>query len=70
MRADWRREFKQLGVEQVRARVRASVWAEEKLQAARSWLWWQENWMKIAGLIVAAIAAAASVATFVADGLK
>jgi hypothetical protein len=70
MRADWRREFKQLGVEQVRARVSASMWAEDKLQAARRWLWWQEHWRQIAGLIVGAVAAAVGAAKVIIDGLN
>jgi hypothetical protein len=35
MRSDWRNEFMVLGVDQVRARISASIWGEEKLQAAR-----------------------------------
>jgi hypothetical protein len=70
MRSDWRREFKELGVDQVRARVSASTWAGDKLQAARRWLWWQEHWLQLAGLIAGAVAAAASAATFIIDRLK
>ena len=70
MRSDWRREFKELGVDQVRAKVNASTWAGDKLQAARRWLWWQEHRLQIAAVIVAAVAAAASVATFIVDRLK
>lgn len=70
MRSDWRREFKQLGVDQVRARVRASVWAEEKLQAARRWLWWQEHRLQVAALIVGTVAAAAGAAKVIIDSLK
>jgi hypothetical protein len=44
--------------------LRASALEEEKLQAARRWLRWQENRWQIAAVIVAAVEAAASVATF------
>jgi hypothetical protein len=70
MRSDWRREFKELGVEQVRARVSASTWAGDKLQAARRWLWWQEHRLQIAGLMVGAVAAAVGAAKVFIDGLK
>ena len=70
MRSDWRREFKHLGVDQVRTRVRASVWAEEKLQAARRWLWWQEHRLQVAALIVGTVAAAAGAAKVIIDSLK
>jgi hypothetical protein len=71
MRSDWRREFKQLGVDQVRARVTASVWSEEKLQAARRWLWRQDHWMQMAALVVGTVVAIAGiVAKFVVDGVK
>jgi hypothetical protein len=70
MRADWRREFKQLGVDQVRARVRASTWAGDKLQAARRWLGWQDHWLQIAGLIVGAFTAAVGAAKVIIDGLQ
>ena len=38
----WRREFKSLGIRQVREREAHSIWHEEKQQAARWWLWEQE----------------------------
>ena len=34
----WRREFEDLGEEQVRARVAQHVWGEEKERLARQWL--------------------------------
>jgi hypothetical protein len=71
MRSDWRREFKQLGVDQVRARVTGSVWSEEKLLAARGWLWRQDHWMQMVALIVGTVVAIAGlVAKFVVDGVK
>jgi hypothetical protein len=41
-RRAWRREFRSLGIRQVKERERASIWREEKLQAARRWLREQE----------------------------
>jgi hypothetical protein len=70
MRSDWLREFKELGVDQVRARVSASVWPEEKLQAARRWLRWQDNRWKIAAVIVGAVAAAVGATKVIIDGLN
>jgi hypothetical protein len=42
-RRAWRDEFRSLGVELVRDRVRLAAWDDEKLQEARRWLWWQEH---------------------------
>ena len=38
----WRREFKSLGIRQVKEREAHSIWHEEKQQAARWWLREQE----------------------------
>ena len=38
----WRREFKSLGIRQVKDREAHSIWHEEKQQAARWWLREQE----------------------------
>ena len=38
----WRREFKSLGIRQVKEREARSIWHEEKQQAARWWLREQE----------------------------
>jgi hypothetical protein len=37
-RRAWRREFKSLGIRQVKAREAHSVWHEEKQREARRWL--------------------------------
>src|SRR5262249_14951593 len=37
----WRREFKSLGIRQVKEREAHSIWHEEKQQAAR---WWLREW--------------------------
>jgi hypothetical protein len=42
-RRPWRDEFRSLGVELVRDRLRLGAWHEEKLQEACRWLWWQEH---------------------------
>jgi hypothetical protein len=43
-RREWRAEFKSLGVELTRDRMRRSIWHEEKkLQEARRWLHWQDH---------------------------
>ena len=42
-RRAWRDEFRGLGIELVRDRVRLGAWYDEKLQEARHWLWWQEH---------------------------
>jgi hypothetical protein len=41
-RRAWRREFKSLGIRQVKEREAHSIWHEEKQQAARRWLREQE----------------------------
>ena len=46
-RRAWRDEFRSLGVELVRDRLRLAAWHEEKLQEARRWLWWQEHLVTI-----------------------
>jgi hypothetical protein len=46
-RRAWRDEFRSLGVELVRDRLRIAAWHEEKLQEARRWLWWQEHLVTI-----------------------
>ena len=47
---------------EVRRQVNASNFSPEKHKAARRWLYWAENRLVIIGLVVAAIAAAATVA--------
>jgi hypothetical protein len=42
IRSHWRKEFKALGVDAVRAWAAASIWSEDKQQAAYRWLWWQQ----------------------------
>ena len=46
-RRAWRDEFRNLGVELVRDRLRLAAWHEEKLREARRWLWWQERLVTI-----------------------
>jgi hypothetical protein len=46
-RRAWRDEFRSLGVELVRDRLRFGPWHQEKLQEARRWLWWQEHLVTI-----------------------
>jgi hypothetical protein len=43
MRSDWRKEFNELGVTRVRARISTSAWDEKKLRAARRWVWWRRR---------------------------
>jgi hypothetical protein len=56
-RRDWRKEFKSLGIEQTRDRIRISLWDEEKLQEARRWLRWQEHRHHYISVVVAAVVA-------------
>ena len=60
IRPDWRREFKSLDVDVVRARAAALTWTEDKLQAAHRWLWWQQYWWQVAAVIIATIAVLAA----------
>jgi hypothetical protein len=57
-----RDEFRSLGVELVRDRLRLAAWHhEEKLQEARRWLWWQEHLVTIIVIsMVGAVAIAAA----------
>jgi hypothetical protein len=62
-RRAWRDEFRSLGVELVRDRVRLAAWDDEKLQEARRWLWWQEHLVTI--IVIAMGGAVAIVAALI-----
>ena len=57
----WHAEFRQLGTDDVRRRVEHVIWSEEKLRAARRWLWWQEHRLQVIGMIVTGLIAAPAV---------
>ena len=59
MRQEWKREFRQRGVEGTRRMVGISAYHsdEKKMKAARRWLWWQDNWLTLVGAIVVLVAA-------------
>ena len=58
-RRAWRDDFRSLGIELVRDRVRLAAWDDEKLQEARRWLWWQEHLVTV---IVISIGGAVAIA--------
>jgi len=62
MRLEWWNDFRQRGAEDVRRQVHASNFDPDKHRAARRWLWWHDHGIKVATGVVAAIAAAATVA--------
>jgi hypothetical protein len=51
---EWRADFRDRGVENVRAMVKLSIFAEEKLRYARRWLWLRDHAITLIGLVVAA----------------
>jgi hypothetical protein len=63
-RRQWRREFRDLGAEQVRDRVHAVIWSEEKHHYASEWLERQDRRVGADPLVLAfmAISAAAAIA--------
>jgi len=62
-RRAWRREFKSLGIRQVKAREAGSIWHGEKQQAARRWLREHELMPYVIAMLLA-IAIAAIIAFF------
>jgi hypothetical protein len=62
-RRAWRREFKSLGIRQVKAREAGSIWHGEKQQAARRWLREHELMPYVIAMLLA-IAMAAIIAFF------
>jgi hypothetical protein len=57
----WRREFKGLGIRQVREREARSVWHEEKQQVARRWLRAQELRPYFVGAAIGALVSLAGI---------
>ena len=49
----WWKEFRQLGADDVRKRVEHSIWGEEKMRAARRYLWWAQHALKVTGMVIA-----------------
>lgn len=60
-KSGWRREFRQLGTEDVRKRAAYPAWSGEKVQYARQWLWWQEHRLQVIEMGVAAAIGATAI---------
>jgi len=56
----WWREFRQLGVRDVKRRVDAVTWHQEKHREAERFLWWHTNGLTVLALCVATLGALAA----------
>jgi hypothetical protein len=67
MRLGWLRDFRQRGVDDVRRHVRAHNFDPDKHRTAEVWLWWQDHWLKLVGVIMAGVMAVATVVGMFGD---
>jgi hypothetical protein len=65
-RREWRADFRDRGVANVRRMVQASNFSEEKLRYARCWLWRREHALDLTGAGIAGVVVIVGIALIVA----